>query len=1153
MLGLALLGGSAQAVTTTVTYHLVDVVGGVSGPKFIAGKALLPWITKGTLPVGSILRSVAINTTLQGVETSTWVSDLCVYVDPTPTTVGDDGLLQVGGSYPFGSPVTFVNWTGGNDTTIGSRLVDQKSAPADFPADIDLNTAGLYLGNADTDSHWSGTLSVTYDMVGPADIINFGLPGNPGVVGATSITLTAPYGTDVTTLTPNFTMVTGATCPYASGSPHNFTNPVTYAVTAAGGGTHKDYIVTVVVTPASTAKDIESFGPGAIISGTNIAWTVPFAANVTTLTPIYTISTFASEDPAHPSGTACNFTTPQTFTITAQDHSTKVYTVTVTKVPASSSNDITAFAFSGLPAVTISGTSIIVTVPYVTDLTTLTPDYTVSTFALEDAAHPSGAVRNFTTPQTYTITAQTGATKVYTVTVTLATPSSNKNMLTFGPGGIINGTDISWTLPFGTDVTNLAPTYTLTLFALEDPLHPSGSLRNFTTPQAYTIHAEDGTTKVYTVTVTVIAMSSAKDILTFGPGGAVTGTNILWTVPVGTNVTTLSPTYTISPLARADSSYPSGSPRNFTTPQTYTLTAEDGSTKNYTVTVTIFDGLVAYLPLDGDFQEVVSDNDLTPTGTPTFVTGKIGQAVKFTSSQRARRATTTNLPTGDGEFTWASWFILDTATGGFEKNFFNWGLLNDDRFCAGGLNTSGFIRNNHTALGGTGDDQTFTYQPTAGSSNFVHVALVYQNTGGVREQRLYVNGVLNSSAALTGPALNLQNSDLTLNGRANGSGTLNGQLDDVGIWSVTLSASKIAAIHGLGHFSSVPLNDKVIAQVLAMNTAGQSVSNVGPNHHIWAYRTGLIGATGTISGSVAGGDAYIVLNSTTRTGVALTTGSGSVPRILIEQPLGTNINNSSSKDFGAVTIGSNTSLAFTIRNTGTAILTGLTITKDGSNTSDFVVTTSPVAPVNSPTGTTTFVVRFAPGATGARSATLHLASNDSYNTPFNINLTGTGGVVSVPFTTWINTYTSLAVADRDPAADPDHDGANNLAEFAFNGVPNAAASHGLFFTTLKDNNADGLKELTLTCAVRRSTNNFAADSNNAQTATIDGVTYIIEASATLSGTWNSTVNYIGKSDTAPAGSTLPGLTGADWEYRSFSAFNNLGSKGFLRARVSKQP
>ncbi|MCX6876264.1 MAG: choice-of-anchor D domain-containing protein, partial [Verrucomicrobia bacterium] len=121
------------------------------------------------------------------------------------------------------------------------------------------------------------------------------------------------------------------------------------------------------------------------------------------------------------------------------------------------------------------------------------------------------------------------------------------------------------------------------------------------------------------------------------------------------------------------------------------------------------------------------------------------------------------------------------------------------------------------------------------------------------------------------------------------------------------------------------------------------------------------------------------------------TGTGvAVPEIAVEQPLGTNIADGGTKDFGSVNVGSNTSLSFTIKNTGTASLTGLTITKDGTNAADFTVTANPVAPVSGPSGTTTFTVQFAPGAAGARTAAIHLASNDADENPFDITLTGTG-------------------------------------------------------------------------------------------------------------------------------------------------------------------
>jgi hypothetical protein len=54
-------------------------------------------------------------------------------------------------------------------------------------------------------------------------------------------------------------------------------------------------------------------------------------------------------------------------------------------------------------------------------------------------------------------------------------------------------------------------------------------------------------------------------------------------VPAATDVTKLAPTFTISPLAQA--APVSGTARDFTRPQTYSVTAQDGSSQVYTVTV----------------------------------------------------------------------------------------------------------------------------------------------------------------------------------------------------------------------------------------------------------------------------------------------------------------------------------------------------------------------------------------------------------------------------------------------------------------------------------------------------------------------------------------------------------------------------------------
>ncbi|MCX6876246.1 MAG: choice-of-anchor D domain-containing protein [Verrucomicrobia bacterium] len=132
------------------------------------------------------------------------------------------------------------------------------------------------------------------------------------------------------------------------------------------------------------------------------------------------------------------------------------------------------------------------------------------------------------------------------------------------------------------------------------------------------------------------------------------------------------------------------------------------------------------------------------------------------------------------------------------------------------------------------------------------------------------------------------------------------------------------------------------------------------------------------------------------------------PEIAIEQPAGTDLAAGGSNSFGTVILGSPVSLVFTIRNTGAGILNGLTITKTGADQAAFDVTAAPTAPVSGPTGSTAFTVRFFPTTSGAKTAVLHLANDDSNENPFAITLTGR----------------ALATTD-----DTDGDGLNDAAEF----------------------------------------------------------------------------------------------------------------------------
>ncbi len=112
-------------------------------------------------------------------------------------------------------------------------------------------------------------------------------------------------------------------------------------------------------------------------------------------------------------------------------------------------------------------------------------------------------------------------------------------------------------------------------------------------------------------------------------------------------------------------------------------------------------------------------------------------------------------------------------------------------------------------------------------------------------------------------------------------------------------------------------------------------------------------------------------------------------------------------DFGNADInGVTVSRTYTIQNTGAASLTVGTVTVSGTHASNFTVTTQPATSVVAG-GSTTFVVRFDPSATGLRTAALSFTNNDANENPYNFSIQGTGTAIA---------YRSAASANSGGAA-----------------------------------------------------------------------------------------------------------------------------------------
>ncbi len=385
-----------------------------------------------------------------------------------------------------------------------------------------------------------------------------------GAISGTNITLNVPYGTAVTALKATFT-ITGASISVGSAgqtsgvTANNFTKPVIYTVAAADGST-RNYAVTVIAAP-SYAKAITAFGftsavnigegvtndVTGVISGANIALTVPYCAGLTNLKATYSTTGASVKvgSTVQTSGTtANNFTGPVVYTVTAADGTKKNYTVTAAKA-LNSAKAITAFGFTSalnsgagitndVSGVFSSGTNITLNVPFGTVLTALKATFAASvgsTVKVGTTVQTSGSsADDFTTTAVYTVIAADGTAQNYTVNVIPAlSPAKDITSLIFtcalnnGAGiffdvsGVIAGTNINLTVPYGTTVTALKATFTTTgsVVKVGSTVQTSGTTANdFTGQVSFSVVAADGSMQYYKVTV------AAGTVITLGSGAS---------------------------------------------------------------------------------------------------------------------------------------------------------------------------------------------------------------------------------------------------------------------------------------------------------------------------------------------------------------------------------------------------------------------------------------------------------------------------------------------------------------------------------------------------------------------------------------------------------------------------------------------------------
>lgn len=183
--------------------------------------------------------------------------------------------------------------------------------------------------------------------------------------------------------------------------------------------------------------------------------------------------------------------------------------------------------------------------------------------------------------------------------------SHNSGKLSENCEATITGLQVAVTVPAGTDLSSLVPAFVSSGTSVRVNSSPQTSgvtAQNFSSTVVYTVVAENGSSKEYTVTVTR-RLSSDKQITSFvfdkaknprlsqSVSGVInqTARTIVVELPSGTSLLGLIPTFVTTGVRVAANGVPQTSgvtANNFVNPLTYSVTAEDNSTFSYTVTVT---------------------------------------------------------------------------------------------------------------------------------------------------------------------------------------------------------------------------------------------------------------------------------------------------------------------------------------------------------------------------------------------------------------------------------------------------------------------------------------------------------------------------------------------------------------------------------------
>ena len=572
------------------------------------------------------------------------VDNSVTQVTVTPTASDSSATITVNGNtVTSGTGYIVIGLIAGEPNTVTIIVTAQDSTTKTYT--ITLTRAASLSGNADLGGLTisSGTLSPQFsssDITYTASVDN----------SVTQVTVTPTASDSSAAITVNGNTVTSGTGYIVIGLIAGEPNTVTVIVTAQDSTT-KTY--TITLTRAASLSGNADLGGLTISSGTlspqfsssDITYTASVDNSVTqvTVTPTASDSSAAITVNGNTVTSGTGYIVigliagePNTVTVivTAQDSTTKIYTITLTRAASLSGNaDLGGLTISsGTLSPQFSSSDITYTASVDNSVTqvTVTPTASDSSAAITVNGNTVtsgtgyiviGLIAGEPNTVTVIVTAQDSTTKIYTITLTRAASlSGNADLggLTISSGTLspqFSSSDITYTASVDNSVTQVTVTPTASdssaAITVNGNTVISGTgyivtgLTVGTNTVTVIVTAQDSTTKTYTITLTRAAsLSGNADLgsLTISSGTLspqFSSSDITYTASVDNSVTQV----TVTPTASDSSATITVNGNTVTSGTGYILTgltvgtntvtvivtAQDSTTKTYIITVTVRD------------------------------------------------------------------------------------------------------------------------------------------------------------------------------------------------------------------------------------------------------------------------------------------------------------------------------------------------------------------------------------------------------------------------------------------------------------------------------------------------------------------------------------------------------------------------------------